>query len=126
MSSLQQSIERRRAAEGYVPNPFFGTNDRVSSLRVEDASGGLWVLPWNHFTFGRHERIGDRDQLVLTFVANEVAVQGTKLGELLPEVANQRLEWLRAAPGKYLKSAPDEPAIDRIAVRSLAESVVTE
>ena len=125
MSSLQQSIERRRAADGFVPNPFYWTQDRAMSLRVEDSAGILWMLPWNHFAFGRHEP-GYRDQLALTFVAYEVVVRGTKLGELLTEVATQRLEWLRAVPGKYLKAAPDEPAIESIEVRSLREPVVSE
>ena len=125
MSSLQQSIERRRAADGYVPNPFYGTKDRAMSLQVEDSAGSLWMLPWNHFTFGRHEP-GQRDRLTLTFVAYEVVVRGTKLGELFSEVATHRLEWLRAVPGKYLKAAPDEPAIASIEVRSLREPVVSE
>lgn len=125
MSSLQQSMERRRAAEGGVPNPFYGTKDHTPSLRVEDSAGILWMLPWNHFAFGRHEP-GHRDQLALTFVAYEVVVRGTKLEELLSEVATQRLEWLRALPGKYLKAAPDEPAIESIEVRSLKEPVTFE
>lgn len=124
MSTLAQSIERLCADEN-IGNPFYGIRDHVSSLRVEEASGKLWVLPWSHFTSGRHERIGSSDHLVLTFVACEVGVHGMRLSGLVADVANQRLEWLRAAPGKYLKSTSDGPAIERIAIRSLAEPVMT-
>jgi len=64
--------------------------------------------------------------LILTFVDHEVTMRGLNLGDLLQAVANQRLEWLRAAPGKYLKSAGNEPSIEQIKVRPLVEPIVTE
>ena len=122
MSSLQQTLERRRAADESAPSPFYATKDRATTLRIETSGGEVWLLPWHHFVFGRHEA-GAHDRLVLTFVAHEVAVQGLNLAALIPEVANQRIEWLRAAPGKYLRAADGEPSIDQIRVRPLAEPV---
>jgi hypothetical protein len=124
--SLRDEIAKRRAAEGWKPNPYYATSERVASLRVEDSDGVIWMLPWHHFTFGHHREAGERERLVLTFVAHEVALRGLNLTELIPEVVNQSIEWLRALPGKYVKSAGDEPSIEQIKVRPLAEPVVTE
>lgn len=124
--SLRDEIAKRRAAEGRVPNPYYATNERVASLRVEDSTGEIWMLPWHHFIFGHHRAAGDREQLVLMFVAHEVALRGLNLTELVPEVVSQSIAWLRAAPGKYLKSGGDEPSIEQIKVRPLAEPAVTE
>jgi hypothetical protein len=121
MSALQQTIERRRAADESAASPFYATKDRATSLRVETSGGEVWLLPWHHFVFGRHEA-RQHERLVLTFVAHEVAVQGLNLAALVTEVANQRIEWLRAAPGKYLRAAGGEPSIDQICVRPLTES----
>jgi hypothetical protein len=123
MSSLQQTMDRRRAADECTPSPFYATKDSVTALRVETSGGEVWLLPWHHFVFGRHEA-GEHERLVLTFVAHEVTVQGLNLDTLIPEVASQRIEWLRAAPGKYLRAAGGEPSIDQICVRLLAEPVV--
>ena len=125
MSSLRTAVERQRAEEGDSRSPFYATNDGVITLRVETSGGEVWMLPWHHFIFGRYQP-GDHERLVLTFVAHEVAMRGLNLVELIPEVANQRVAWLRTAPGKYLKAAGAEPAIDQIRVRLLAEPVVSE
>lgn len=125
MSSLRTAVERSRAEAGDCRSPFYATNDDVIALRVETSGGEVWMLPWHHFIFGRYEA-GDHERLVLTFVAHEVALRGLNLVELIPEIANQRIAWLRTAPGKYLKAAGAEPSIDQIWVRPLAEPVVSE
>jgi hypothetical protein len=126
MTALREQLESRRAAEGLGPNPFYSTRDRVTVLRVEEASGEIWMLPWHHFIIGRHAQAGAGERLVLTFVAHEITLCGLNLAALIPEIANQRLESLRTAPGKYLKSAGNEPAIDQIQVRPLAAPTVGE
>src|ERR1019366_304290 len=116
MSSLRTEVERSRAEASDCRSPFYATNDGVITLRVESSGGEVWMLPWHHFIFGRYES-GDHERLVLTFVAHEVALRGLNLAGLMPEVVNQRIEWLRTAPGKYLKAVGAEPAIDHIRVR---------
>jgi hypothetical protein len=123
--SLRESIDQRRAEEGYSPNPFYATKDDVTCLRVETSGGEVWILPWHHFIFGRHEA-GDHERLLLTFVAHEVAMRGLNLAGLIPDVVHQRIAWLRTAPGKYLKSTGAGPSIDQIHVRPLGEPVVSE
>lgn len=59
-------------------------------------------------------------------VAHEIPVRGLNLTELIPEVVNQSIEWLRALPGRYVKSGNDEPSIEQLKVRLLSEPVVTE
>lgn len=120
MSALLSMVERRRIAEGLVPNPFYGTNEQTRCLRVEDSAGAQWMLPWNNFVFGQHQSSEGHEELVLAFVAYEVAVQGRKLSEIFYAVMRCHLEWLRPAPRKYSAVAADEPAIERIEVRSLA------
>jgi hypothetical protein len=126
MSGFRADLERRRAAQGGLRNPFYATADRPVELVVETTNGETWLLPWHHFVFGRHQEAGERERLVLTFVAHEVAMSGLNLGALITEVVDQRLARLRAAPGKYLKSSGEEPFIEQIQVRSLAEHTVTE
>jgi hypothetical protein len=126
MSGFRADLERRRAAQGDLRNPFYATADRPVELVVETTNGETWLLPWHHFVFGRHQEAGERERLVLTFVAHEVAISGSNLGALITEVVDQRLARLRAAPGKYLKSSGEEPFIEQVQVRSLAEHTVTE
>lgn len=125
MNSLRAAVEHQRAQNGDSGSPFYAINDDVTTLRVETSGGEVWMLPWHHFIFGRHV-FGDYERLILTFVAHEVALRGVNLVALIPEVANQRIAWLRAAPRKYLRGAKTEPAIDDIQVRSLAEPIVSE
>jgi hypothetical protein len=124
--SLKEAIAQRRAEEAALSNPLCSSKEHVASLFVETSGGEIWLLPWNHFIFGHHQEAGERERLVLTFVANEVTISGLNLGTLVPEVAHQRLERLRAAPGKYLKSSEKELFIEKIEVHSLEDKKVTE
>jgi hypothetical protein len=119
--SLKEAIAQRHTEEGITRNPLYSSTEQVSALFVETSNGEIWLLPWNHFVFGRHQEADERERLVLTFVAHEVVLSGLNLDALIPDVANLRLERLRAAPVKYLKSSGNEPFIEQIQVRSLAE-----
>jgi hypothetical protein len=124
MSSLKAVLEQRRAEEKDARS--HSSKDGVPMLFVATSGGENWLLPWNHFVFGCHKEEGERERLVLTFVAHKVDMSGVNLGDLIPEVVHQRLERLRAAPGKYITSSGNEPFIEQIEVRSLAEHTVTE
>jgi hypothetical protein len=105
-------------------HPLYTTGAHVITLRVETAGGSMWMLPWHHFVFGQHQDEGDRERLVLTFVAHEVVMRGSNLGVLMTEIVNQRLELVRAGPGRYIQSLDDKPFVDDIHVRPLAEPTV--
>jgi hypothetical protein len=124
--SLKEAIAQKRAEEEVLRNPLYSSTEQVSALFVETSNGETWLLPWNHFIFGHHQEAGEWERLVLTFVANEVTISGLNLGTLVPEVAHQRLEKLRTAPGKYLKSSEKELFIEKIEVHSLEGKKVTE
>ena len=119
--TLKEEIASRRVVESDGLNPPYASKEHATSLLVETPDGETWLLPWRHFVFGRHQKVGERERLVLTFVAHEVALSGLNLGAIIPEVVHQRLERLRAAPGKYLKSSGNEAFIEQIQVRSLSE-----
>lgn len=124
MSTLRDQILERRAAEPAAHHPLYTTGAHVTTLSVETAGGSMWMLPWHHFVFGRHQDEGDRERLVLTFVAHEVVLRGANLGALMTEIANQRLGFVRAGPGRYIQSLDEKPFVDDIHVQPLAEPVV--
>ena len=124
MSSLREQIlERQRATGADAHHPLYSTGEHVITLRVEAAGGSLWIFPWHHFVFGFYQDEGDRERLVLTFVAHEVVMRGSNLGALVRQIAKQHLDKISAAPGKYLKSLGDGPFVDEIYVRPLADPV---
>lgn len=118
--SLREQLRSTPASETTASNPFYATNSQPPSLCLEPTAGVIWMLPWHNFVFGCYEA-GEPDRLVLTFAAREATVLGLNLGLLVPAVANLRVDWLRAAPGKYLKAVGREPSIAQISVRPLAE-----
>jgi hypothetical protein len=120
MNSLQEAMERRHAELGGSRNPFYSASlkEPVTALVVEASDGKMWGLPWNHFISGCQQEEGGRERLVLTFVSTEITIIGLNLDALSPEIAYQRLEKVRAAPGKYLKYSENEPFIENIQVHS--------
>lgn len=119
MSGLQKMLDERRAEEAAAAaHPCYSTKSQVATLVVEVSGDEHWLLPWQHFVFGRHRlEAGDDERLILTFVAHEVTIHGVNLGGLADEVANLRLERLRAAAGKYLKSSGAGPFVERLEVQ---------
>jgi hypothetical protein len=125
MSTLGEHLDQRRQAlEENTRHPLYSTNEHAVTLRVESDGGSVWILPWHHFVFGIHQAEGIRERLVLTFVAHEILLRGSNLSILVNEIANRRLDQLRAAPGKYLKSLENGPFVDEVQVRSLEEPAV--
>ena len=98
MSTLRDQLLERRAAEPATRHPLYTTGAHVTTLSVETAGGSMWILPWHHFVFGQHQDEGDRERLVLTFVAHEVVLRGANLSALMTEIVNQRLDLF--APGR--------------------------
>jgi len=125
--SLKEALLEQRSSEKWASqSSLYSTKEDATSLLVEASGDKIWLLPWNHFILAHHQDEGECERLVLTFVANEVTISGLNLGILIPEIAHQRLENVRAAPGKYLKSSEKEPFIEKIQVHSLEDKKVTE
>lgn len=120
----QQFRERLRATEPAAKHPLYSTNEHTAHLRIEAGGGSTWIMPWHHFVFGIHQDEGERERLALTFVAHEIVLRGLNLGVLTTEIANRRLDQLRAAPGKYSKSLDEGPFVEEVHVRPLEEPPV--
>lgn len=122
MSSLQQSIERRRAAE-----PAAITCVDVSAqptLVLAIWQGKQWALPWTHF---QHASLTERDgrgELVLSFTHHHVTVSGENLHKLWEDVVGLRVARLRDLPPHYQsRVGREEPFIAKIEIRPPTDSV---
>lgn len=121
MSTLQESVQKRRAAEHQAGRSCDLADESVRSLQVHSWNGEKWVLPWSHFSAARHQDTGESEQLVLSFANHEVVLDGMRLALLLPGIASFRLDRLRDMPAKFrLHEDQNEPFISRVSVRSLA------
>ena len=122
MSTLQETLQQRRAAE-QPPNRSSGSADaQVRSLQIHSWNGEKWVLPWSGFSAACHQGTGESEQLVLSFANHEVVLDGARLALLLPEIASFHLDCLRDMPAKFHSQADkDEPFISRVSVRSVSD-----
>lgn len=120
MSSLHESVSRRRAAEPAglscvvvgAPQP---------GLLVTLWSGASWVLPWSYLVNARF--INPPGQLELSFTSHIVLAEGDNLGGVLDDLAGFRLGCLRDLPDNYrAQLAPDVPFIRRLLVRPASRS----
>ena len=120
MSTLKETIVLRRAAESPSEIGCYSTDASVPALLIHAGPGEVWILPWSHFASGRYTANGSREQLTLLFAHHEVALHGTCLGSLLPEIAGFRLESLRSLPAKYEPQGnASEPFIEHLSVRPM-------
>jgi hypothetical protein len=120
MSSLHESVTRRRAAEPAglscvtvgAPQP---------GLLVALWSGASWVLPWSYLVNARFTE--PPGQLELSFTSHVVLAEGDNLGRVLDDLAGFRLGCLRDLPEDYrAQLAPDVPYIRRLVVRPASRS----
>jgi hypothetical protein len=122
MSTLQETLRLRRAAELPQSRSCDLSSAPVRTLQIHSWNGDKWVFPWAHFSAAYHQG-GDNEQLVLSFANYEVVVDGARLALLLPEIANFHLDCLRDMPAKFLSQADKkEPFISRLSVRSASDS----
>ena len=127
MSTLQEALRLRRAAELPSSHSCDSAEAPVRSLQIHSWNGDKWVLPWTHFSAARHQGTGESEQLVLSFANHEVVLDGVRLALLLPEIASFHLDCLRDMPAKFLSQADkDEPFISRVSVRSASDLPETD
>ncbi len=119
MSTLQETLQKRRATEPPASRSSDSAEEAVRSLQVHSWNGEKWVFPWSHFSAACHQGTGGSEQLVLTFGNHEVILEGARLALLLPEIASFHLDCLRDVPAKFRsQEANDEPFITRVSIRS--------
>lgn len=121
MSSLQQSIERRRAAE-----PALMSCVDVSAqptLVVSTWEGKNWAFPWTHFQKASVDERDGRDELALLFTHDEIVATGENLQKIWAEIASFRVALLRDLPAQYRpRVGRDAPFIMKIDIRQATGS----
>ncbi len=122
MSSLQQLLDRRRSDESATSNACYSLAQHAPTLSVQTSADECWVLPWPHLVAAVHSGQGARQQLVITFPAQEVTLRGAHLAALRDAIAAGRLCDVRPAPGKYDKAATAEPFIDAVHVVKISDA----
>lgn len=123
MSTLQETLRLRRAAEMPHVRSCDLSAAPVRTLQIHSWNGDKWVFPWAHFSAACHQGSGESEQLVLSFANYEVIVDGARLALLLPEIANFHLDCLRDMPAQFHSQADKkEPFISRLSVRSASDS----
>ena len=123
MSTLQETLQQRRAAEQPSSRSSVSADAQVRSLQIHSWNGEKWVFPWSGFSAACHQGTGESEQLVLSFAKHDVILDGARLALLLSEIASFHLDCLRDMPAKFRGQAGlAEPFIARISVRSLTDA----
>lgn len=117
MSTLQESVEARRAAK-----PAEQTCVVVSApgptLVVSIWQGRSWVLPWSYLVAASLVDERNPETLELSFAGHVVTITGQNLRRLLDDLAGFRIVCLRDLPADYRSRLPaDAPGIAKIDVR---------
>ena len=109
--SLKEEIEKRHAAEGYVPCHASGSNAKM--LTLEWRSGKRRALPWARLIDATLED----GELLLSFTGREVTFYGFNLGGLLEAVVECNLEKVWELPADYRPRANlTRPCVSKIEV----------
>ncbi len=116
MSSLQQSIERRRAAE-----PALLSCVDVSAqptLAVSIWQGKNWAFPWSSFQKASVDERDGCDELAVAFTHDEIIATGENLQKVWADIAGFRVALLRDLPAQYRsRVGRDAPFITKIEIR---------
>ena len=105
MSSLQQLIDSRRAAQAASSAQSCHTKEsQPACLMVTTAGGEKWVFPWAHFAFAHYVPTDRRESLTLGFTSHEVRLIGVGLKSLRDLVASFQLARVQPAPNKFQKT----------------------
>lgn len=121
MSTLSEAIEQRRREELMAVSSTESKQQPPDTcdlsvkkapvcLRVENAAGTQWLLPWACFHGAQHGRISASssdpspklpEKLQLLFIHHEIVALGHNLGGLMPVIETMTLRELRQSPEKY-------------------------
>lgn len=123
MSSLNELLERRRAATAVPSHKCHGVEAQPSCLLVTTGTGETWVFPWCQLAVAHHAKTGEREQLRLVFTGHEVRLVGLNLTALRDLVAALQLARVNPAPDKYRPAADTEPFLEAIHVTPHERSI---
>lgn len=116
MSSLQQSIDARRASEP-VDLLCVVVASQVPAVLVCAWSGNCWVFPWSCLLGGSLRDAEGQEILALSFSAQQVIARGYNLRRVLDDIAGFRVACLRELPPEYRRHfAADAPFIGQLEV----------
>lgn len=117
MSTLQESVDARRAAKA-AEFACVVIAAQGPTLTVSIWQGRSWVLPWSYFVAASLADDGETETLELSFSGYVVTVTGQNLRRVLDDLAGFRVTCLRDLPADYRARLPvDAPAIAKIEVR---------
>lgn len=116
MSSLQQSIERRRAAEPALMSCV--DMSAQPTLVVSIWQGKTWAFPWTHFQKASVEECDGREELAVMFTHDEIVAIGENLHKVWADITAFRVALLRDLPAQYRsRVGRDVPFITKIEIR---------
>jgi hypothetical protein len=73
-------------------------------LRLELASGEIYVMPYPHFIAAHLCRAGDGERLKISFSTHEIAIDGDHLRELVIALSDVSVAVISEMPARYQKS----------------------
>lgn len=118
MSTLQESVEARRAAKP-TELACAVVASQGPTLTVSIWKGRSWVLPWSYLMAASLADDGEPETLELSFAGHVVTVTGQNLRRVLDDLAGFRVASLRDLPPDYRARLPmHAPRITQIVVRS--------
>lgn len=127
MNTLKTLVRARLAAEPAASEANLETSSSPErALQIRAWNGEYWVLPWGYFYSAFLKTESEGECLLLRIGHYEVVVEGRRLRQLLPQIANFQVTFLRDVPGRFqVDEDKNLPFISRIAVRPV-DSVVLD
>jgi len=87
-------------------------------LRVELATGELYVLPYQHFVAAHLSRTNEFDLLKISFSTHEISIEGAKLRELAIALSELSIGFIAEVPSRYQR------AVDGLAITAIHVALV--
>ncbi len=110
MNTLKEVIEERKQDDknGAGHDPCVAVKDRARSLQLKFWNGEVEIFSWSHFIKAKYEEAGKSKQVRMDFTGHEITIQGIHLEELLDNLAECRIRWLKEFPKAYRPSPMKE------------------
>jgi hypothetical protein len=88
-------LDRERTFDSWKREP------QSACLRVELASGEIYVLPYQHFVAAHLVRTSDSESLRIQFSTHDVSIEGTRLRELTLALNDLSVASIAETPTRY-------------------------
>ena len=98
----------------------YTTEPHASCLRVEMATGRIYLLPLDQFAFAEMDNDGKEQLLHLSFATHEIMVRGHALRRIETALHRLELSFIAPLPAKYHSLVADgQPRIRDIVVTEI-------